>query len=379
MISLTVLEFITLCFVGCGVLAGIIIAFLLILEKTDNLKAKLSLSLLLFLSSLTIIGLMIDFLGFANLNRNLYFLPLRYTFWIAPLVYFYVRFSLFPSRKLFLWDALHFVLPLAQASFYLWVGFRGVAYKTRVWLSIIRPYGEWEDIVFNIGLPFYMLLAFLLIRQFQKSNPDNQQIFWLRRFLLILLLVVVVNLFYELVNYSFMLGFPPAWCCPSWFFVPQMLAFSLLLFWLAFNGYLHIRFMRLSNAKPQTSKPARKETYNLEETLIHELGDKLELLMQEEKPFLNPDLNLASLASELTISAKALSMVINETKGKSYNDYVNHYRIDFVKARLADPSSQDVSLLDIAFDAGFNSKATFNRVFKHVTGLTPSQYRKQAQ
>jgi len=377
MLEITILDLFTLLFVGAGVLAALIIAILLVVEKSNSNQANRVLAVLLILSSLTLINLIIDFTGLNYINRNLFFLPLRYTLAIGPLLYFYVRFSLFPSHRFKLIDAFHLVLPLAQACFYLWLGFRGYAFKTKIWLNIIRPYGEWEDIAFTLGLPFYLVLSFLLIRNYKQLNPNaKHQLRWMNRLLLIIIFVITVNLIYEAIDYSFTLGFAPNWCCPSWYFAPQMFFFGLLLFWMAFNGYIHIRFMRLSNAKPE-SKSKRKETYNLQETQITELGEKLEYLMLEEQPFLNPDLSLASLAGELAISTKALSLVINETQAKSYNDYVNHYRIEYLKQQFLNPESKSISLLELAFDAGFNSKATFNRVFKQMTGLTPSEYRKQ--
>ena len=72
-----------------------------------------------------------------------------------------------------------------------------------------------------------------------------------------------------------------------------------------------------------------------------------------------------------------LSFVINESKQKSFNDYVNSWRVEETKRLLSQADKQDLGLLEIAFDAGFNSKATFNRVFKQTTGLTPSEYRQR--
>lgn len=376
-LEITILDLFTLLFVGAGILAALIIAILLIVEKSNTDKANRVLAALLILSSLTLIDLIIDFTNLNALNRNLFFLPLRYTLAIGPLLYYYVRFSLFPSHRFKLIDTLHLVLPLAQALFYLWLGFRTYAFKTKIWLNVIRPYGEWEDIAFTLGLPSYVLLSFLLIQSYKRLNPKaKHQLRWMNRLLFIIALVIAVNIIYEAFDYSFTLGFAPNWCCPSWFFAPQMFFFGLLLFWMAFNGYIHIRFMRLSDANPK-KKPQRKETYNLQEKQITELGEKLEYLMVQKQPFLNPDLSLASLAGDLDISTKALSLVINETQAKSYNDYVNHYRIEYLKQQFLNPESQSISLLELAFDAGFNSKATFNRVFKQITGLTPSEYRKQ--
>lgn len=379
MVNLSLFELLTVFLVSAGILSGIIISVLLVIEASDNRKANTALAALIFLSSLTILELMISLTGLPNNNNALYFLPLRFTLVIGPLLYFYVRFSLLPSQRFRWFDALHFVLPLLQAGFYLWVGFRGAAYKTRVWLNIIRPYGQWEDHLFTFGLPLYVLLAFLVIRAYKKANPgEHQQIRWMNRLLLIIGFALIINTFYELIDYSFLFGLNSGNCCPDWFWDLEIILFALLILWIAFNGYLHIHFMRLSHAQPQVpDKPKRKETYNLENDTIQTLGDKLELLMSTERPYLNPDLNLASLADELAVSAKVLSLVINETKAKSYSDYINDYRIEHVKSQLMNPEAKQHSLLDIAFDAGFNSKATFNRVFKQLTGLTPSQFRSQ--
>jgi AraC-like DNA-binding protein len=76
------------------------------------------------------------------------------------------------------------------------------------------------------------------------------------------------------------------------------------------------------------------------------------------------------------VSRNLLSQAINERTGQNFYDFVNFYRVETVKERLKDPEKRDMNVLHIAFDAGFNTKATFNAVFKKSTGLTPSQYRK---
>jgi len=86
------------------------------------------------------------------------------------------------------------------------------------------------------------------------------------------------------------------------------------------------------------------------------------------KPYLNPDLNLPQLATELGISIHYLSQVINEHFRLNFFDFVNRYRIEAFKERIADPRYRNFSLLGIAFECGFNSKSTFNRIFKQATG-----------
>lgn len=101
--------------------------------------------------------------------------------------------------------------------------------------------------------------------------------------------------------------------------------------------------------------------------------------MDKEKPYIDPELNLQSLAIQLKVSVHHLSQVINHNQDNNFYDLINSYRIVEVKKQLADLNNSDQSILSIAFNSGFNSKATFNRIFKNIVNQTPSQYRKSQQ
>jgi YesN/AraC family two-component response regulator len=98
--------------------------------------------------------------------------------------------------------------------------------------------------------------------------------------------------------------------------------------------------------------------------------------MEQEKCYREEDLSLQDLAEKLSIPSHHLSQVINEKLIKNYSDYVNTYRIEEAMEHLADSWQKRRKILSIAFEVGFNTKATFNYVFKKHTGMTPSQYRK---
>lgn len=96
--------------------------------------------------------------------------------------------------------------------------------------------------------------------------------------------------------------------------------------------------------------------------------------MQEKKPHHDPDLTLAGLSQLLGVQPEYLSRILNRKIGMHFFDFVNHYRIEDFKALCREKRFSKYTLLGMAYDCGFNSKATFNRVFKNATGLTPGDY-----
>ncbi|MCK7502842.1 MAG: helix-turn-helix transcriptional regulator [Desulfobacterales bacterium] len=103
---------------------------------------------------------------------------------------------------------------------------------------------------------------------------------------------------------------------------------------------------------------------------------RLRETMEREKLFLDPELTLPKLARALDLPASHLSQVINERLGRNFFEFINGYRVDAARQRLANPAPGQQKLVAIAFDCGFNSLATFNRVFKELAGRPPSDFRK---
>jgi AraC-like DNA-binding protein len=109
-----------------------------------------------------------------------------------------------------------------------------------------------------------------------------------------------------------------------------------------------------------------------------ELKVRLLNLMTSERPYRNSKLTLPDLAAMLETTTHHLSQTLNSQIEANFYDFVNSYRVDEVKSRLADPSSRHLTILSIGLDAGFNSKSSFNSVFKKQTGMSPSEYRSKS-
>ncbi len=114
------------------------------------------------------------------------------------------------------------------------------------------------------------------------------------------------------------------------------------------------------------SKPLKEDEKEFISTLLN--------YMSEKKPYLQPEITLKRLSDELNVTPEYLSEVINNDLNKNFFDFINYYRVEEFKNQCKGESSKHLNIIGIAFNCGFNSKATFNRVFKKATGLTPSEY-----
>ncbi len=114
----------------------------------------------------------------------------------------------------------------------------------------------------------------------------------------------------------------------------------------------------------------------LTDDTCREYASRLEGYFRQHKPYLDPELTIKSVADALNIPLHHLSWVVNEWLGHSFPDYVNVFRIEEAKQKLRSPEFRQLKIENIGYGCGFNSKATFNRVFKKYCNVSPSQYQK---
>ncbi len=300
--------------------------------------------------------------------RALCFALSSFTLWLGPLSYLYVVARLTPVK--FRWRyALHFALPTLQTGFHLYTGFQSHEVKTHLWLTSYRNISQAEDLVFYFGFALYLLAAYLHLRAATRAQRTAVTL-WLEQFTGVAVVLIAAVVLFDVGESWVWRGYSAGYGF-SWFEEPQAVLYSAILFWLAFNG------LQAHQTDRPLEPPRRKERYHLGAEQVAGLGRRLDALMETDKLYLDPELSLTSLAEQLAVSSKELSLVINESKQKGFNDYLNGWRVRETARLLSHPEHRGAGLLEIAFDAGFNSKATFNRVFKQSTGMTPSQYRQE--
>ena len=181
---------------------------------------------------------------------------------------------------------------------------------------------------------------------------------------------------YELADTVLGFGFdvnPYNW---PWYAFPKHVASAGVLVAFAVHGWEQMHPARwMPPPAPAPASPARVATYGLAADALAAEAARVRAFANAERPHRNPDLTLGLLADVLGMSDKVLSYVLNEGLGTTYAAFVNGLRVADARRALADPALAHRTVLSLGLDAGFSSKATFNRAFKAATGRTPSEVR----
>jgi AraC-like DNA-binding protein len=162
----------------------------------------------------------------------------------------------------------------------------------------------------------------------------------------------------------FMIVRKPEWCAytASIYALTAFLFLNLLMFFLLSNPDMYYVSTKYKNTK---LKEEEKKDYL----------QRLSSFMETNKPFFNPEISLESLAIEISMNPRILSQIINETFNKTFKGYILEFRIKESMQILADSRYNHLTILEILYKVGFNTKSTFNNQFKIYTNLTPQEYR----
>lgn len=136
--------------------------------------------------------------------------------------------------------------------------------------------------------------------------------------------------------------------------------------------------LHLSSEKVGLGGFKKYDKSKLTRKLAEENVLKMNRIMENDKPYLDSEFNLSGFSQACQIPSHEISETLNGLMNQSFNDYINNYRVEEFKRLSKEEAYKNFTILAMAFEAGFKSKATFNAAFKKITGITPSQYIKSA-
>jgi AraC-like DNA-binding protein len=354
-----------------GAAQGVLLALALLTQKAGRQTANRLMAALTLTISIAVSGAVLLTSNYVFAFPHLSRLHQPFVFLAAPLLFLYIRELAARERKFKRKDFLHFI-PFVACLIYLLPYFLQTrTQKIQVLLSefLQESFGPWYYIrsaMLIAQVLVYLILIVLIIIQYSRrakerdSARDRAVLFEVRFF------VVATAVLWVAVVFRYAIPTTPNLLVP--------LGASLLIYAM---GYLKLR--RPDSATGgKDEQPARKyEKSTLTPERSERYLDKLVNFMEKEKPFTDGDLTIQKLAEKLSIPANHLSQTINERLGQTFSDFVNSYRVEAAKRKLLDPAFRHLSVLGIAEEVGFNSKSSFNSVFKKHTNMTPSEFRNQ--
>lgn len=382
------------------VLQGMIIAFLLaIRSKRSGRIADIFLSLLLFLYALRVGQWMLGFAGWYDVRdwhtTFMFYTPFHHWLAVGPLIYFYFKSVTNTSFRFTKKDWLHFIPEFIWLGRFLFIFIIDIGINH--WISgeplpyFDQTHGYYHENGIGIPMFFWDILEYLSVftymiltlRLFQKyrsyignefSNIDHIDFNWIRNFLIANLIGHIVWLLFDISDLitGVTLSYVQDWY--SFFFL------GVIIYYLSISGYSTQPADRQEadlHFNPKIIDITEKEFDHTEIQMRTDLHEKLLGAMDKDKPFLDPEMNLKKLSKSLNTTPAFLSKVINSTMKMNFNEFINKYRVEAVKQKFDSEEAAHYSLLSIALDCGFNSKATFNRAFKKRTGISPSVYLKK--
>lgn len=387
-------------------LHGLVYAFLLFRKGVVNESpADKWLSFFLLLCVLYIAPWMVGFAGWYDTQPYrdvLFYVPFQHLYLIGPVIFFYLQSLLNPSFRFGKKEMLHFIPGILYLLFSIvMVVTDKLVLKRYFFLAngADPDFDTWYQLSGLLSMLFYFILSLRYYTLYKKlmvqviSYADVVMFRWVRNFLMSFLLMLVVRAGFSLAE----LVIPGTYVSNWWYFF----VFAIIFYYIAITGYsnsietkiafqpnlLAYRPALLLNyadsVADDEAETEEAEVINIESEPAKENNDpeeiqtwkqKLLQLMQQDKAYEDPELSLAEVAKQLQSNPSFISKMVNQGFGINFNDFVNRFRIEAVKEMILRGEHKKQTLLGIAFECGFNSKATFNRAFKKIAGQSPKEF-----
>ena len=359
-------------------------AFYLLSLKSKNRISNILISLFLIIRAIdagTVLSdqfIMLRHPGYGLLLNTLLFLS-------PPILYFYIRSVTEADFKL-KWKHLWHTLPFVIAILVLIPRFYLADYDKKIEIltandGLILEF-KLVYLLLHVQITVYIIACFIVILRSKKlllenySSGNVNYYNWLFTFITLVALETVVSTFK---NFFLINGLEAQY---YWATTITGLSAFLFISWLVLKALKSPRlYGRVDSKQPLvneiiTAHPP-KGSRDGDDKERDEAIRGIKSYMEREEPYLEPSLSIYDLSQQLSLPLKELSVLINHNLNQHFFDFVNEYRIKKAMEILADPSKSDLTILEILYEVGFNSKSSFNTAFKKYTALTPTQYRKQ--
>ena len=354
-----------------GAVQGIFLAFVLLTQKRANPTSNRLLAslILVVVFSLGVVSLLLSKIFEPGIV--LYPIASPLPILVGILLYLYVKSVtipdyIFTAKELihFGWYLLHFLI---LVPFYFYSYDEQIDFIYQLYLGDPEQL-ERATVFFRVGIRFaYVIMSLRLIFKYRRlikqafSDVEEKQLTWLR------------NLIFA---YFFLSPLVIAFRILDWH-IEVMFLISIYLSVINYLiGFYFLKYQEIySDVNEAIKKTIKYERSGLTKEKAEVLKEEVANLVESKSIYTEPKLTAKDLAEKLQISTHILSELLNGYFNQNFYDFINSRRVEEAKKILSDIESQNMTVLAVAFEVGFNSKSTFNSVFKKFTGMTPSQYK----
>lgn len=310
-----------------------------------------------------------SFLILVNTNissRIIQVVPINFPLLYGPLLWLYVKDIMGKNKRVDNQKLLHFF------PFVIFIFLSIIFYKSGIFLKTLALSGVASGII-------YCILTYKQLEKHKEhivnhfSNIEKINLNWIKQ-LLWGLTVIWIGVFVVVFISRFLNVQLPM----NWFFLFIPLFISYLGYYGLKQQIIDIE-PKVESSKSKIVTSQKQQTYKksgLQESDMLSIFDKLEQLMQTQQLYLQSTLSLKELSEKSKIPQHHITQTLNDYASVNFYDYINAYRVATFKQKIQQGDAKNFSLLGIAFDCGFNSKSSFNRIFKNSTGKSPSEYKK---
>jgi len=302
----------------------------------------------------------------------------------GPLLYFYTRAIIYKNFAFNLKNLVHF---LPFVIFFLGTEFYYLSLPRDAQEKLLRNLSAHHipgaisitTLLIFVQFLFYAVSSIRLISNYKKtanqlfSDPKCTDVAWLYSTIVFFISIMVITALNGLLAQTslakyFLLAFNLVVAAVLVFVIRVLMRALRQSYFLTFTEQQSVPLISPS-AKTTLPAAQRDEKEKIVQSVLQ--------YMQSNKPYLEPELTLGQLASQLSLKPRILSEAINEIRQQNFFDFINHYRIDEAAGLLTNPEDKKITVLEVLYQVGFNSKSSFNTLFKKYTGLTPTEFRQK--
>ncbi len=355
------------------------LAFFLLTVKTQHQLSNQLFALFLIINAIDMSEPLIR--QFTDSPSNLGLLRTTIAFLQIPVFYLYVLsvcYSDFRLKPAYLFH----LMPFVVANLLFVPRFYAVDLDSK--MEFIAHHQKMIELKINHGLIHFQILiyftaVFLLLRKAKKLYLENNSggslnsynwLFQLTSVLAVIYLIVILKNMFKFSDYSYV---------SDWIKIGILVLQPFIICWYLYKALHDPGLFRNINSRLKLVSDIISDAQKIEPEILNEDLVKLKKYMIDEKPFLDPALTIQDISKKMNVPVRELSVLINHQLRQHFYDFVNTYRIENAMAILKDPAKSKVTILEILYEVGFNSKSSFNTAFKKHTGTTPTEFRKILQ